>query len=808
MAVRLYTGGTPDVFAGALGIASTNTTLSTTYQAGTAFTAPNTTNYITGVLFYVNSLPISTVDFQVEVRESGVSKVSGIAKAADLQPGYNYIRFTTPYKFTTTAANAYTPYIRSTPTNSGSVAREGAVPFLAVSYDTAAALGATDDVVVCGFHDSGLTAKTWTLTGTGNSWGSGSNKNPPTTTVRTVAATTIGQGGTLKFDTTADCKLTQYGNVFVTVGGVYDQRPGASSVSTLQFTNDADGDFTLMAASGAYGGQILTTGKTVSVAATYNGGAGTAASPATFTAAHGFAVNDELVIGWGGDYSKNEVRFVISIPAPDQLVWSSTLGGAEAALTYTHATGKPVCNLTRNSVIKNTDTSKGFSVYNSSTVAVASDFRYTRFEYPNCLSSRGMAPSSTVIAVPFDGAVLYNNSASGRTSISFTGSVTETWQDVVLYNTRGTNYSAQSGIAVAAASNKTLRRLYHFADPGSTTNCGALSIAANATSNIVDGLWSSGANAVAGGAGYAVGIYGSGNSLNNLVIDGARVQGVILDAGQGNEITNSQLGTTNTNTKDIQVSSGVLVKAAFLSCSFGSATLLSNYLATLPGSDIAFQDMDGNTSKHRWYTNRGSYWSAGAGLTNTTVRTAGSLSLAIKPEDATAGTNDLILKVPANPTSQVVFYGYLYRNATFSSGDLTVELFLPGTLLTAAPDATVTLPTTTDSWLPFTISAYYSGSVARYARVRIVAKSNVAGATAFLDDIYDAQTGNKVAGLDLWDAGHISPIIVAADYSSIPEQARVAVWSDSNTYAVGSKGRQLADVEQNTDVTQAKVDML
>ena len=178
--------------------------------------------------------------------------------------------------------------------------------------------------------------------------------------------------------------------------------------------------------------------------------------------------------------------------------------------------------------------------------------------------------------------------------------------------------------------------------------------------------------------------------------------------------------------------------------------------------------------------------------------------MAIKPEDATNGA-EMIVKVPANPTSQVVFYGYLYRNTTFSTGDLKVELFLPGTLLTAAPDATVTLPTTTGAWLPFTVSAYYPGTVARYANVRITAKTATAGAYAFLDDIWDAQTGNKVAGLDLWDQGHISPIIVAADYSSIPEQTRVAVWSDDNTYAVGAKGKTLADIETLADATQAAV---
>jgi hypothetical protein len=35
-----------------------------------------------------------------------------------------------------------------------------------------------------------------------------------------------------------------------------------------------------------------------------------------------------------------------------------------------------------------------------------------------------------------------------------------------------------------------------------------------------------------------------------------------------------------------------------------------------------------------------------------------------------------------------------------------------------------------------------------------------------------------------------------------------AVWSDSDVYASGEKGRTLADTEANSDVTQAKVDQL
>ena len=46
------------------------------------------------------------------------------------------------------------------------------------------------------------------------------------------------------------------------------------------------------------------------------------------------------------------------------------------------------------------------------------------------------------------------------------------------------------------------------------------------------------------------------------------------------------------------------------------------------------------------------------------------------------------------------------------------------------------------------------------------------------------------------------------DYSSIPEQTRVAVWGDQDTYTVGSKGKMLSDTEATTDITQAKVNEL
>jgi hypothetical protein len=114
------------------------------------------------------------------------------------------------------------------------------------------------------------------------------------------------------------------------------------------------------------------------------------------------------------------------------------------------------------------------------------------------------------------------------------------------------------------------------------------------------------------------------------------------------------------------------------------------------------------------------------------------------------------------------------------------------------------MATTTATWLPWTLTANYTSSDSRYATVVITAITSTAGAYAFLDDIYDAGLTNKVAGLDLWDEGHISPIIVAADYSSIPEQSRIAVWSDTDTYTTGQKGLVLQDAADDAELAAIK----
>ena len=829
MALKTYNGSTWDNMVGSAAISNLTTNITFAGVSTTGFTAPNLVNQANGAWISLASAPSvgNAGNLIVELLESGVLKASGTINYADIQLGYHYVRFTTPYTFATLTASAYTVRVRnSVATGSlGQLNNAASGMWSLVTYDTASSLGSTDDAWVAGWLNAGLTTKQLTLSGTSNLWGSGTDKAMNTSTQVTMGAgLLIGVGGSVVFDQSASTTLQIRGSIFVGRGGLFDMRASSvkSRIQKLIFDcNTANGNYLLVSPGQLRGGQILTNGASYDQYSTFASGLGTAANPLIVQTGWDADVGDEIVIGGGTDYLKNEVRYIITRNSSTSFVLSNTSGGSENALTQTHAVGAHIANLTRNSVITALTTTRGYYIgaVNDSTAGI-SNFNNTRFEYLSCTSGNGFNPATNQNQNLFDNTVFYNSPIAGRGTIILALSTARTITGITLYNQQGLNFSGQSGVQLGSTSNITVNNVLSFNAPSSTLNCGMISLTVSSVNNTFNNCHSYGCNAGNNALGYAIGIFtSSGNVFNNCTVNGTRQNAVYLATGSKNIFNNCNFGSMASNTIDITNSTGSLNTALFNNCTFASPTLITNYLNCLDGSDIAFQDMDGNTSKHRWYTPRGSFWSSGSGLADTTVRTASSLALAIKPENASSGA-ELFFKIPAPPTSQVGVYGYLYRNATFSSGVLKVDLFLPGTSLTGTPDATQTLATTTVAWLPFNIASYYSGSVARYATVRITAVTATAGAYAFLDDLYDATTNNKVAGLDLWDEGHISPIMIVTDFSSavpvisaatatavdavladdfaaIPTAGEIAteIWEDEVGYAGNQKGSVLVDIK-------------
>jgi len=796
VALLTYNGSNFDTMLGSATITATTVAVTTAGITSAGSTAPNLVNAVTGCWIWVAAAPTSG-NFTVELMESGVSKALATINFANIVLGANYVRFATPYTFATLTASAYTIRVKNSAVNSGTlrIAASGLWYQMTYNLTVATPAAATDDVWVGGFNDAGLTTKTLTISGTSNAWGTGAATNIGSTTQTMGAAVTCGSGGTLKFDTSASTTLSIKGSVFTTVGGVFDMRASAtkSIINTLIIDGAVTGDQGIFSGQSTVGGQFLTTGATYDIYSTYVSGLGTAASPMITGIAWDADVGDEIVIGGGTGYDKNEVRYIKTRNSSTSFVLSATPGGVESALANTHAVGSHMSNLTRNSIIKPLNTARGWFANNNTSTAISS-FDYTRMEYTECASGKGIQLNPQN-ASTFDGVVFYNNISGGRSTITLPSNTTaQTHNGIILYNTQGTNFSAQSGIALSSSINKTLTNCFHYNAPSGVVSCGFISLGVSSTANTFTNCHSYGGNAVNSSAGYVIGLFASsGNTFNNCTVNGARQNATYLAAGDSNIFNNCTFGDKASNTNDVTALTSTLNKALFNACTFGSTTLFTNYLNQLEGSEVTFQDMDGNTTKHRWYNNHGAGWSAGAGLTDTTVRTASSLSLVVKPEDNSAGFY-WETTVPQNPTSQVGIFGYVYRNATFSSGTCKVELFLDGSTVA---DATYTFPTTTGSWLPFNISAYNVATTTRLARVRFTGITATAGAYFFVDDLYDAGTSNKVAGLDLWYKGKPAPIVVASDYSAIPAQ----VWGYSDgTTSANTMGKRQVDAADNAEL--------
>ncbi len=811
MALKTFvSAGVFDDHIGTTAISTVQQNLTAAGLTSAGFTAPNLVNKITGAWVYIYNIP-STINAIVSIQESTVTKVSATINNADIKNGWNYVRFATPYTFATLTASAYRVRIISSGGTSGSVLAASSTALVAtVTYDTATTLNANDDLWVAGFHDSGLTPKTLTFSGAVASVvGSGTDKTLTAAYVASMgAAITVGTGGTVTSDKTVSTSLTVRGSITAHGTGVFDWSASTSNkaiTSTLTMdcntTNGEFGFFTPV----IRGGQFIFGGASYDVSTKYASGVGTAADPLIVSTGWDADVGDEIVIGTSTAYNQNEIRYVITRNSSTSFVLSATAGGVEAALTYTHAAGVHMANLTRNCIVKPLTTTRGYKVFSQSALLV-SNWGSTRWEYSSAASGHGMnlKYGAAPVADTMDKIVFYQNSLGNRNVLNIEAiSAAATITGIVVYNNQSTNLS-NGAIGVLGSSNQTFVGCLDFNGAGSTVGGQSFSLRVSSVNNTFDDCHSYGANSsnTANMAGITIQA-SNNNTFTNCSVNAARQSGIFMNTGSGNTFNNCNFGTLVSNVIDIRISPSTANTAVFKDCSFGSATLISGYLTQLVGSDIAFQDFDTNSSSHRWYTEKGSFWSSGAGLTDTTVRTAGSLAVAIKPEDATTGAT-MTFKIPANPVSQVQVYGYLYRNATFSSGTLKVDLFLPDTLLTATPDDTVTMATTTLAWLPWTLTANYTSADSRYATVIITAVTGTAGAYAFLDDIYDAGLTNKVAGLDLWDNGHISPIIVAADYSSIPDQSRIAVWSDADTYTTGQKGLVLQDAADDSELAAIK----
>jgi hypothetical protein len=184
----------------------------------------------------------------------------------------------------------------------------------------------------------------------------------------------------------------------------------------------------------------------------------------------------------------------------------------------------------------------------------------------------------------------------------------------------------------------------------------------------------------------------------------------------------------------------------------------------------------------------------GALLTDTTVRTPGSLGVRLAPEDATNGCK-WEFNIYCKASSIINFFGYFQKNAAFATDVARVELWLPGS---TSADDTFTLADNAD-WQACSLSASYTGTIDTLATIKVIGLTAIASAYLYCDDFYNAgdtvTNSDKVTGLDTWVSG--KPVSIIA-----PQQVSAAdIWTfdTDNLTTANTTGKKLVDTEIKAD---------
>lgn len=515
---------------------------------------------------------------------------------------------------------------------------------------------------------------------------------------------------------------------------------------------------------------------------TYVSGAGTAADPMIVTDAVDWAVNDEIIVcaysANATNYNESENKFIKTKNSATSYVISDTAGGAEAALAFTHTAGAYIVNVTRNVVIKSSTTTEGFYYFNSNTTAGEVNFDWVRFETigANITSKQAiqLTATNTSITANCDYSVAYRPLMRGfwirvgAVGLSFTGLI-------------GTGQNASSNIGAIQLDGSDTKTL---------TDCFAIKnnrvgfVVTGCTNCTLTRCIGISNNTVGQGTVNTTGGFGIATSftvtLNSCEAHCNRIMGLTIDSVV---LTfNSFLGgTKGTNAIDVNTISLGYISAVFINSSFGSVTFVNGYLAMAAGSELRFQTLNLTTNNHVWYTSKGIARSSGAGLVDTTNKTAGNLTVRLAPEDATSGfVWEFLVGIKASTAASI--FGFAQKNVAFGTDVCTVELFLPGSTVS---DATATLDNTTGAWQVFNLAASYTGLVAAFATVRITAKTTTASAYVYFTDFYNGT--NVLTGLQAWYNGKPTPVMT--DLLGDP----ASVWAilESTQTTVGTMGYEI-----------------
>lgn len=747
------------------------------------FTAPNTTNACTGVWLYGSSNAIAGRNIIVTLQENTVNTVCTKTVAttdlsiAGTPPGFVYIRFPTPYVFTSTTAGYYRFEIKTSAStwNFAAISTGATIAYMATD-DRHSAPGA-DQVFIPSFN--GTDPKTLTLSGT-QTIGDGTAVAAYTVPRQDWnMAICVGNGGIVAQDPTATTALTIAGFVVVENFGQFGSSTamtaGQTFTITMTMTAAGSGGFIVITAAKCY---LKGTPKTY-FKTTYVSGDGTTATPLVTTDTTGWAVNDEIVILASSDsatnYAERERKFIKTISGTS-ITLSDTAGGAEVALSYTHFAGTYILNIQREVILKTSN-----AVYYSYfyTIAHTGYADYVVVNWARFINFGNTSTNYFYIAdlVKVDNSVI---EGCNRYSSFYGGSNKDTYSNNIYLDLMTTNTSAGAYINCKS---KTFNDCFYV---GSQIS---LMYIADAMGNTFNRCVFNANGST--GLGMAMTISGGNNNIFNdceiSCIRAATTTGAIhLINSIGNTFNNCEIGTMGKNGTNIFTATTTYNTAYFNNCLLDEAATYNIYNTTLQisNSRLYFQTYNQTNNKHFVYATEGVYQSTGATLDDTNVRTAGTFNLRLAPNT----TDGLVYEyqILAKASSAVSALGFIQKNAAFGTDIATVELFLPSS---TTADSTYTMPNDT-AYNVFLVYANYTGTVNGLATVRITAKTATSNAYIYVADLFNGT--NDITNLKTWYNALPSQIM----YEQLGDAAAVWGVASATQTTAGTMGK--AAVKSNS----------
>lgn len=763
------------------------------------WTAPNTTNAVTGAWLCMTTRPAAGRDWDLELFQSGVATGTIATMLQTDMPTpdtvapdiWVYFRFATPFTYTTTAANAYRFQLRSTTANSGAVRNNaGATGFAALATDNRNAVPAGAHQAFVGPHNANTSIIVTVDGTTGAVTGGVATSQEPT--LRTYSSHAILVGGSatpglakIVFDSAADSTVTFLGNVVPQAGGVIEfgtaSSPLPAGVVAALRSNAASTSAITPFQSGyitGHSARVLTYTRT-----TYSSGLGTAASPLIMADPVDWNVGDKICVAAvtnnATNYNEAENRWIITKNSATSYVVSATKGGAESALANTHTAGL-IVNLTRGVVIENTGGGTAAIVLNLSRKTNSN----CSFSWAN-LNNMGTHSGAPAIV----------GSTQSQYGLLTSAAYPDAINNCVFDNINAYGMINQTSIATTYAGLVFANSVIN-SSLGSCAGLGVMSTAVNQSfPDLIcinlqrQGVEYRGVNCTfdnpefntcnkAGIAnqGYFQPVNAAPFTMNNAEAHCNR-GGLALNGGANAVINGGNFGTRGYNTVDVAVADNTAnTNMLFDGSTFGSTNFVTGHTSGAVGAtELLFNRLNNTDNNHMFFNENGSARSTGAGLVDATVRTPGTLNLRLTPENATNGFQWEYL-VPAVPGKAVQSFLFIEKNATFGTDDALIELFLPGSTVA---DATANVNDVTGTYQVYSVAADYAGSINLYARIRITAKSVAAGAYLYIADITNGT--NDIINLKTWHRAKPSSIM----FEQLGDAGAVWAYLLDGTYNAG-----------------------